>query len=176
MAAILIKRWWKATEIPLVETGWRNIKLYCADTEDVWDWDNCTYFVRLSPPYQIAYDKADSPLIYVGKGAIKQRWSQHRVWLEALGRWLPGARYEVWLFQDDRCEEIESDALDLFRESYGRLPLANRKAGTSVRKHTYDDSLYQVAEADRRYWWALRPTQPSVKEYFDKGLVSAVEA
>lgn len=176
MATISVQKWWKAHEIPLVETDWRNIRLYCDDNDDVWNWNQCVYFIRLAPPYQIAYgndDKFHSPLIYVGKSAIRQRWSEHRVWMEALGRWLPGARYEVWLFQHALCKGIESDALLLFRENYGRLPLANRRSEEPVQKHSYDDSFYQVAKADRRYWWALRPTQADVEEYFDKGVVPA---
>jgi hypothetical protein len=177
LAIISIKKWWKATEIPLAETDWRNIKLYCAETQDVWDWTNCVYFVRLSPPFQIAYGKGDSPLIYIGRGAIKQRWSKHRTnWMNPLGRWLPGARYEVWLFEDDRNTEIETDGLSLFSESYGRLPLANKQgSGAWVRKHNYDESFTQVAEADRRYWWALRPTQADVRTYFDTGVAVPIE-
>jgi hypothetical protein len=137
------------------------------------------YFIRLSPPYMIAYgdsDEVDSPLIYIGSGAVRQRWAGHRVWIGALGRWLPGARYEFWIWQHDLYKEIESDALLLFRERYGRLPLANLKGGTSAQNHSYDDTLYQVAEADCRYWWALRPTQPDVEEYFEKGVVLTEQA
>src|SRR5258708_7653055 len=104
MSHLSFKDWWKACEIPLVETDWRNIKLYCTDANDVWDGSNCVYFIRLGPPYQIAYgndDESHSPLIYIGQGSIKQRWPGHRGWLAALGRWLPGARYEVWVIEND---------------------------------------------------------------------------
>jgi hypothetical protein len=176
LAIISNIRWWKATEIPLAEPGWHNIKRYCAETQDVWDLTHCVYFVRLSPPFQIAYGEDDSPLIYIGMGAIKQRWSDHRTnWMNPLGRWLPGARYEVWLFQDTRCAEIEADSLSLFREKYGRLPLANKIGGKSERMHHYDESLKKVARPDPRYWWALRPTQPAVIKYFEKGVVDQIE-
>jgi hypothetical protein len=174
MAAFSVEKWWKACEIPLVETDWRNIKLYCTETDACWDWNQCIYFIRLSPPYMIACgdsDEGDSPLIYIGSGAVRQRWGGHRAWMGALGRWLPGGRYEFWIWQHDLYKEIESDALLIFRERYRRLPLANLKSGTSAQNHSYDDTLYQVGEADRRYWWALRPTQPDVKVYFEKGVV-----
>jgi hypothetical protein len=177
MAKIHVEKWWKATEIPLVETDWRNIKLYCKDAGDFWNWSNCVYFIRLGPPYQIAYggdEESNSPLIYIGKGKIGQRWGGHRNWLEALGRWLPGGRYEMLVFQNDLCNEIESDLLTLFPRHYGRLPLANRKGGAGAQKHTYDDNdLETAAGADRRYWWALRPTQPDVQEYYEKGVLPA---
>jgi hypothetical protein len=82
---------------------------------------------------------------------------------------LPGGRYEFWVFKHELYEEIESDALVLFRKNYGRIPLANRKREASVQKHSYDETLYQVAEPDHRYWWAMRPTRPEVTEYFEKG-------
>ena len=53
-------------------------------------------------------DAHDSPLIYIGKGTISQRWGTHREWLDALARRLPGARYEVLVFQNNLCNEIES--------------------------------------------------------------------
>lgn len=176
MAHISVKQWWKAREIPLVETKWRHIKLYRDNEVDISNWSRCVYFIRLAPPFQIAYgenDNSNSPLIYIGKGAIRQRWIHHcKEWIGPLGDLLPGARYEVWAFQHDLCEEIESDALRLFQQGYNRLPLANRIGGVGRQKHTYDESLYQVAgvdERDHRYWWALRPTQADVKEYFEKG-------
>jgi hypothetical protein len=88
-----------------------------------------------------------------------------------LTRWLPGGRYEFWVFQHDLYTDIESDALGLFRETCEKLPLANRRGGSLVQKHKYDDTLYAVAEQDRRYWWAIRPTTPEVAEYFEKGAV-----
>jgi hypothetical protein len=175
MATISVKRWWKACEIPLAETNWSNIKLYCADGNECWEWTECVYFIRLAPPYMIAYgdtEESDSPLIYIGSGAVRQRWGGHRKWMNPLGRWLPGGRYEFWMFQNELYKEIESDVLALFREKYGRLPLANLRGGASDQEHSYDDTLYQVADADRRYWWALRPTQPDVKEYFETGIVT----
>jgi hypothetical protein len=178
MVDITIKKWWKACGIPLAETDWRNIRLYSSENEDVWKWTQCIYFIRLAPPFQIAYgpnDESNSPLIYIGKGAIKQRWAEHTKWISDLGHWLPGARYEVWLFQHPLCAEIESDALWLFRQAFGRLPLANRRRENSRKKHEYDKNLHQVSEHDRRYWWALRPTQKDVKEYFDRGIVPADE-
>jgi hypothetical protein len=181
MAKISVENWWRAHEIPLVETDWRNIKLYCGNTEDVWNWSHCVYFVRLAPPFQIAYGNNDafhSPLVYIGKGSIRQRWGHHcKTWLRPLGHWLPGARYELWAFDNDRYDEIESDALLLFREKFDRLPLANRRREQALQIHEYDESFYQVAApGDRRYWWALRPTQPDVKEYFDSGAIPADDA
>jgi hypothetical protein len=85
MAKVSGLKWWKACEIPLVETEWRNIKLYCSGNDDCWNWNKCVYFIRLAPPFMIAYgdqEEFDSPLIYIGRtkagsGAIKQRWSAH---------------------------------------------------------------------------------------------------
>jgi hypothetical protein len=92
--------------------------------------------------------------------------------MNPLGRLLPSARYEVWVFQHDLCREIESDALLLFRQHFKRLPLGNRKGGGASQIHEYEDSFSQVADADRRYWWALVPVQRDVKEYFKKGMMT----
>ncbi|WP_147292642.1 hypothetical protein [Undibacter mobilis] len=170
MATIAEVNWWRATEIPLTESDWRNIILYCSGSNEVWDWKNSIYFIRLGPPYQIAYDKDDSPLIYIGRGSIAQRWSSHRQWLEPLGRTLPNARYEVWAFDDARCIDIEANALNLFLDAYGRIPLANRnRPGSTKVKYVYDNMFTQVAAGDRRYWWSIRPTHPDVQEYYDRG-------
>jgi hypothetical protein len=86
MAHIERADWWKAKEIPLVETDWRNIRLYCEQRENPFDRDRCLYVVRLAPPYAITYGdderhEVTSPLLYVGSGSIQQRWSTHREWL-----------------------------------------------------------------------------------------------
>jgi hypothetical protein len=173
MKEIKIKKWWKATEIPLVENDWRNIRRYCDEEHEWWTWNRSVYFVRLSPPFQIKYsEKAKepySPIIYIGQGAIADRWKYHRQWISALGYWLPGARYEIWATAHENCKEIESDSLTMFREHYGRLPLANRKSGGSKKVFNYDDTFHLVDKADRRYWWGLVPTQKDLSEYFEKG-------
>jgi hypothetical protein len=175
MAKVSVSKWWKATEIPLVETEWRNIKLYCSDNEDCWNWTQCVYFIRLAPPYMIAYGDGDlnSPLIYVGSGALKQRWREHRDWMRELGHWLPGGRYEIWALNHPLYVEIESDALFYFRNICHRLPLVNAKGGGKNQTHSYDDGFTQVYDSDRRHWWALRPIRKELKDAFEKGTLPA---
>jgi hypothetical protein len=75
----------------------------------------------------IKYEKDDSPEIYVGSGNIQQRWQSHRKRLSSLGAALPGGRYEVWVFRDERYRMIEADTLLRFKEYYGSLPLLNQR-------------------------------------------------
>jgi hypothetical protein len=170
----IVPEWWKAYGIPLTETDWRNIKLYCTASEDCWDWTEAVYFVRLAPPFLIRYgadDEYDTPLIYIGCGALKQRWGAHcKDWLSGLGRWLPDGRYEIWAFEHPQYRKIEQDALFKFQKNYRRLPLANRNGGAD-NQIEYDDAFYEVDRKDRRHWWALSPLQPDVLEYFNKGVL-----
>jgi hypothetical protein len=180
MMAHINLTWWKALEIPLSESDWRNVKLYCAlDTN--WESDKeYVYVIRLSPPFAIHYERADTPIIYIGRAhnasSVKQRWNSHIAnWIKPLGRWLPGGRYDMWVLEDHRYKEIESDFLTLFKQEFGRLPLANFQGGVpdGIVRHTYDEGeLGGLADAtsDRRYWWALTPLQADVKAYFDKGV------
>jgi hypothetical protein len=123
-----IDSWWKAKEIPLLEADWRNIRIYCEQEVNPFDWHRCLYIVRIAPPFTIVYGdncELSSPLVYVGSGHIAKRWSSHRDWLYELGHAIPGGRYEVWVCQP-RCqkpqafyEDIEADILTLFRNKSG---------------------------------------------------------
>ncbi|WP_144031541.1 hypothetical protein [Bradyrhizobium cosmicum] len=172
---VKIPAWWTATEIPLIENDWRNIKLYCRNSslETPWDWKNAIYLVRLSPPFAIRYsDSLSSPLIYVGSGAIRQRWAYHRWWLERLGYYLPGARYEVWVSRHAQYKRIEADALFNFQNHAGRLPLMNRRMEEQNRgdPEDYQENYHvDLIDRDRRYFWAIEPIERDVLEYFDKG-------
>lgn len=165
--------WWKATEIPLIENDWKNIRLYCSSPETPWSWTDAIYLIRLSPPFAVRYSETiSSPLIYVGSGSIQKRWASHRWWFERLAYYLPGARYEVWVSHHPEFRRVEADALFLFQQDTKRLPLMNRRTEESQRG---DESGYAAdyyspfVKADRRYFWSIEPLQEDVLEYFDKG-------
>jgi hypothetical protein len=169
---IKLPEWWIAREIPFIENDWRNIQLYCKDPETPWKWKDAIYLIRLSPPFAIRYSDEPSPLIYVGSGAVRQRWSDHRWWLERLGYYLPGARYEVWISHHPEYKRVEADALFLFQQDKKRLPLMNRKTESANRGNElgYDKDYYETfVEADRRYFWSMEPFQKDILEYFNKG-------
>jgi hypothetical protein len=165
--------WWIAREIPLIENDWRNIQLYCKDPQAAWQWNDSFYLIRLSPPFAIRYaENSASPLLYIGSGTVKQRWSSHRWWLERLGYYLPGARYEVWITHHPEYKRVEADALSIFLKDKKRLPLMNRKLESAKAGNSsdYDRDYYdEFARADRRYYWSLEPSQKDIKEYFEKG-------
>lgn len=172
--------WWKAREMPLLETDWRNIKLYCESDENPFEWERCVYVIRLAPPFCIAYGEGtkiiESPLIYVGSGALNQRWSYHREWLYELGHTIPGGRYEVWVCRP-KCrknpsfyEQIEADILDYFRTNTDYLPLRNLKLEGNTGRHTYVDGFFnEIIKPDRRYSWAIYPRIGQIREYYEKG-------
>jgi len=65
-------KWWKASEIPLGETEWKNVELYCH--QEMPQGVPGVYFIRLSPPFTIRYgtdEEYDTPLIYFEKGALE---------------------------------------------------------------------------------------------------------
>jgi hypothetical protein len=170
---IKLPDWWIASEIPFIESDWRNIQLYCNEPETPWKWKNAIYLIRLSPPFAIRYsNEISSPLIYIGSGDVEQRWSYHRWWLQRLSYYLPGARYEVWISHHLEFKRVEADALFIFQDKTKRLPLMNRRseAGNRGDEHGYDKDYYSTfIKADRRYFWSIEPFQKDVREYFDKG-------
>ena len=178
--------WWKATEIPLAETDWGNIRLYSGAQQsiDPFEWDRCVYIIRLSPPFAIHYEddeKAEgkkrivSPLIYVGSGLIKSRWSSHRKWLVELGNFIPGGRYEVWVCKprvrnnDAAYQALEGYLLTRFKEESGFLPLRNLKIEGQDERHEYYEELYsEIIDSDRRYVWAIWPRHGYFNEIYNR--------
>jgi hypothetical protein len=160
--------WHKVKEIPLAEREWRSIKLYFdeANAGDFLEWENCVYLFRLSPPYCVKYDEKMTPLIYIGSGAIRQRWATHRDWIARLGSTLPGARYEVWIAQHLQFREIEADALYQFRKWCGLLPLVNRKSANPPNLIYGEHEIESIVEYDKRYCWALFPVRANLEEYY----------
>jgi hypothetical protein len=140
------------------EADWRNIRIYCEQEINPFDWDRCLYVVRIAPPFTIVYgDDSEliSPLVYVGSGSIANRWSSHRDWLYELGHAIPGGRYEVWVCKP-RCQrlqafykDIEADILTLFREKSGYLPLRNLRVEGTPRQHEYAAGFLDEIMLDR---------------------------
>jgi hypothetical protein len=181
MADVTFTKWWKAREIPLAEVDWRNIRIFCQQDDDPFNWDRCIYIIRLAPPYAIWYGTENityqSPILYVGSGTISQRWSQHRDWLYELGRAIPGGRYEVWVAKprvrrnSEVYKDIEADILVKFREKTGCLPLRNRRVEGNPRKHTYEDGFFEgIFKPDRRYQWAMYPLKDQIRKFYDTGM------
>jgi hypothetical protein len=179
MAHVTIDEWWRATEIPLIDTDWRNIRIYCQQQEtDPFDWERCLYIVRLSPPYSIAYGpncELESPLLYVGSGTLRDRWSTHREWLYELGHAIPGGRYEV-LAARPRAQNnaaFYKDIADILvnvRETAFCLPLRNLRIEGTPRRHTYEDGFFSgIYKADRRYLWSMYPLRGDLKAMYCKG-------
>ncbi len=177
-------RWWKATEIPLADTDWRNIRLYCKNqgTGDPWSWTRCVYCIRLAPPFAIHYEDDDerrclvSPLIYIGSGSIKQRWSSHREWLGELAYALPGARYEVWVCQPRvknapyAYKGVEGYLLTTFQKQCGFLPLRNRKIQGHPEHYGFNKEIFdEMAGDDRRFTWAIWPQRGPLERWYYKG-------
>ena len=175
-------KWWKATEIPLSESDWRNIRLYSDSDSGInpFEWERCVYCIRLSPPFAIHYgdtkkEELISPLVYVGSGSIAQRWSNHREWLTYLGYTIPGGRYEVWVCKprvknsDEAYAGVEGHLLTKFREKTDYLPLRNKKVQSANKRHTYGDNIYnEIVKADRRYIWAIWPRSGDLNEMYNK--------
>jgi hypothetical protein len=176
MAHVEIAEWWKAKEIPLIEADWRNIRLYCEQHENPFDWERCLYIIRFAPPYALTYgDESQliSPLLYVGSGFIRQRWATHRGWLYQLGHAIPGGRYEVWVqrprsqHNEEFYKDIEADILSHFRAATGCLPFRNLRVEGTPRRHTYESGFFdEIIGHDRRYIWAMYPISGPAREWY----------
>ena len=183
MADITIPTWWKASEIPLTEMSFPRVKKYFHQNLPQDGLKSCVYVVRLSPPFSIVYGddcEIESPLIYVGSGNLKQRWTNHTKWLRELGLALPGGRYELWFCQPTRkgpnagnfYKDVEAEILQWFnkRQRVGCLPFANKKLEKPKGKNTFDESVFEpIVRTDNRYHWAVYPRTNPLWNVYSKG-------
>jgi hypothetical protein len=145
--------------------------------------DACVCFIRLSPPFSIAYGDSwyESPLIYVGSGDFKTRWKSHRNWLAQLGHSLPSGRYEIWFCRPTRkgpkagkfYKDVEADVLQWFRDHTEHLPFWNKKVEKPKNKNEYDKNFFaSVSGSDSRYHWVMYPRTTTLKKIYEKGVES----
>lgn len=131
---------------------------------------NAVYVIRTARPFSFAYEKAHSPVIYIGKGQAKTRLTSHlRTWLLALTEKIPSMKIEVSVcsprapWHGQVCEEVEADLIYLFEQQFGTVPVRNRRREYAKYPHTYERAGLAVLRPGRGrgYVWGLTPLRSS---------------
>ena len=130
------------------------------------DYPHSTYVIRLSRTFIIDYGSEKySPVLYVGKGQLRNRLNKHRTWLTKLQGKLPSAPIEV-LFCFPKTElgkpahvALEALLLQRFKSRYKDFPLRNIIHGT--KDESIDFSEEKTAQilghgTGKKYTWIVR--------------------
>lgn len=128
--------------------------------------DRGVYVIRMLRPYQIAYPKRASPVLYIGEGNTRIRLTSHfKGWLTTFGNDFPSASVEVMYIEPRRRNnpkahcDVEADLLCHFDQFYGTIPLFNSQMEYHNRDHSYPKDFFRVLGpgSGRGYKWAITP-------------------
>lgn len=137
------------------------------------------YILCLDRGLCVNYGSKKSRVLYIGKGAIRQRLKihlQHKL-LEMFEA-LPGLKFRVWMTEPkkagsiDYWHEFEADLLNNFSVLYGSgsdiKPLFNKnKAPAHDRKHKHPkDWNRALLNKGAKYKWALSSASVTAKDRF----------
>jgi len=127
------------------------------------------YVITLASNISIDYSGKPSQVLYIGRGALKQRFSEH------LKRWIPAITKSIYDFglifwmteirkagSGDLFKEVESDLLVEFKDEYGRVPLQNKIRGKINEKlHSYENGWKKPFWKNKKLksGWAIRPLE-----------------
>ena len=94
----------------------------------------CVYVVRMKGPVVIAYPKADSPVLYVGRGDAPTRLASHLGnWLHTAHKFGSGVGIELRICvprrrgRSDFFKNVEADMIVWFQRKYGAIPFFNSR-------------------------------------------------
>lgn len=126
------------------------------------------YVITLADNIGIQYGEEISQVLYIGRGAIKQRLNDHlKIWIPAITSSIYDFSLCFWMAELKRKNnanfftEVESDLLCEFREKYKTIPLQNKIMGTNHKKyHNYKKGwkrpLWNMSKILKN-GWAIRP-------------------
>mgnify|MGYP003377418736 CR=1 FL=1 len=127
------------------------------------------YVIRLSGPFLINYPKKPSPVLYIGKGHLRNRLSSHRTWIQNFYNHLKEAQFEVrYCLPRVRNnlgieKEVEAHLIHRFIGRYGMLPINNKvlsNTKTNIRhQFTPANSLEMAISigSGNKPHWAVSP-------------------
>jgi len=126
------------------------------------------YVITLADNIGIEYGEKVSQVLYIGRGAIKQRLNDHlKIWIPAITSSIYDFSLYFWMTELKRknnsnfFKEVESDLLWEFREEYKTTPLQNKIMGANHNKyHDYKKGwkrpLWNMSKKLKN-GWAIRP-------------------
>jgi hypothetical protein len=136
------------------------------------------YVIRITGSFMIAYDKCDSPVLYIGRGQAFWRVAMHiKRWAKDVRNFghdcglefrfmLPARRN-----RPDYFKNVEADLIKMFVKKNGDLPFYNK-----CRERSFEGKIpYSVNQErmfrrnlgvgqGRRFRWAIKPT-PGNRDY-----------
>ena len=126
---------------------------------------NSVYIIRLAGAFAVDYEKAISPVLYIGQGHFRGRLVRHRKWLGKLHALIPETPIEVKFCYPSNAagsplsKELEGYLLQEFKRRFGELPLhSNRqeKASPAFSFDTANIGHLLGPGAGKKYDWAIR--------------------
>lgn len=125
------------------------------------------YVITLASNIAIDYGGQHSQVLYIGRGTIKQRFSEHlKRWIPAIANSIYDFGLHFWMTEvkkpgnAEAFKEVESDLIGAFREEYKTLPLQNSKNGDRHEKyHSYENGWKRpfYKGPGLKHGWAIRP-------------------
>lgn len=131
------------------------------------------YVIRMTGDFVIAYEKRNSPVLYIGRGNCGQRLASHlKNWLHEVRGFGNGVGLEIRVAsprrqkRKDYFKNVEADLLRDFAKEHGSLPFFNKKYERSFQSkctHAPEDrnamrSAILIGSGNKPQW-ALKPTK-----------------
>jgi hypothetical protein len=132
------------------------------------------YVIRMTGDFLIAYEKGNSPVLYIGRGYLNQRLAAHiKNWRHEVRRFGSGVGGEIRVAsprrkkRQDFYKNVEADLLGQFANRYDSLPFFNRryekKYGGRIHSYQREESKAMrgaiMIGKGYRPKWALKPTR-----------------
>jgi len=125
------------------------------------------YVITLASNIAIDYGGKNSQVLYIGRGALKERFSAHlKKWIPAITNSIYDFGLVFWMTEikkqgnADLFKEVESDLIESFRDEFRTLPLQNSINGKGHNKyHTYENGWKTPFKRSHRLknGWAIKP-------------------
>ena len=135
--------------------------------------DRSVYVIRMTGDFVIAYEKRNSPVLYIGRGNCAQRLAAHlKNWLHEVRSFGSEVGLDIRVASPRRqkrenyFKNVEADLLRDFAKEHGALPFFNKRFertfqgkchhGLEARKEMRSAILIGRGNRPR---WALKPTR-----------------
>jgi len=131
------------------------------------------YVIRMTGDFVIAYEKRNSPVLYIGRGNCSQRLAAHlKNWLHEVRGFGSKVGLEIRVAsprrqkREDYFKNVEADLLLDFAKEHGALPFFNKRYEHSFQKkcvHRPEDKKKMrsaiLIGSGNKPLWALKPTK-----------------